>query len=100
MHDPVPKVHSVELLDQNATIKNQYLIASDYVLDNGHVNTVEPGVYFIPYMLKLAKEDAKMNVSHLINWKKVDKWRDVGGIRIEDVVAIDWAGKSVILTDN
>ena len=98
VHDPVPKSFSLSVPATTSGLKNQFIIESDYVLDYGHVNTVEPGVYFIPYLLNLAKNNIGMNVSHMIDWEKVEKWMDVGGVRIEDVIAIDWNGKPVILT--
>jgi hypothetical protein len=61
------------------------------------VHTVEPGIYFIPYLLEGAKNDS-MGVKHLINWDKIAEWQNVGGVRIEDVVAIGYDGVSRIIT--
>ncbi len=55
----------------------------------GHVFTVEPGMYFIPMLLdKLAASDAGRDV----DWPKVDALRPCGGIRIEDNVVVTATG--------
>jgi Xaa-Pro dipeptidase len=46
--------------------------------------TVEPGVYFIPMLLKELKTNLKSNKS--INWNLVEELIPFGGIRIEDNV--------------
>lgn len=55
------------------------------VLEARQVLTIEPGLYFIPSLLKslAAAPQAKQ-----INWDKVDAMRPFGGIRIEDNVII------------
>ncbi|MCE2459883.1 MAG: Xaa-Pro dipeptidase [Pseudomonadales bacterium] len=51
----------------------------------GYVFTVEPGIYFIPSLLKeLAGTDAGRDV----NWAKVEALVPCGGIRIEDNVLV------------
>ncbi|MFK7731526.1 MAG: Xaa-Pro dipeptidase [Pseudomonadales bacterium] len=51
----------------------------------GSVNTVEPGVYFIPSLLeKLKASDLAGNV----NWDRIDEFLPYGGVRIEDNVLI------------
>ena len=55
----------------------------------GHVFTVEPGIYFIPELL--AKWKSENNHTGFINYDKVEKYIDFGGIRIED---------DVLITDN
>lgn len=46
--------------------------------------TIEPGVYFIPMLLKNLKADGR--TKSLIDWKLVDQLLPLGGIRIEDNV--------------
>ena len=55
----------------------------------GHVFTVEPGIYFIPMLLdELAASAAGADV----DWPKVDALRPCGGIRIEDNVLVTATG--------
>ena len=48
------------------------------------VMTIEPGIYFIDMLL--AELKGKPQASD-VNWEKVDRFRQYGGIRIEDDVA-------------
>jgi Xaa-Pro dipeptidase len=53
-------------------------------LEPGMVVTIEPGLYFIDLLLAQLKEKPE---SKDIDWARVDRFRQYGGIRIEDDVA-------------
>lgn len=47
----------------------------------GHVLTIEPGIYFIPELIKRWKADKKFE--HFINYKSLRPFMNFGGVRIE-----------------
>ncbi len=51
-------------------------------LKEGHVFTIEPGIYFIPELIDLWQTQNKFN--EFINWNKVNSYRNFGGIRNEE----------------
>jgi len=55
-------------------------------LETGVVLTIEPGCYFVDYGLSQARNNPE--VSKYLNWEKIEEYKEVGGIRLEDVVAI------------
>jgi Xaa-Pro aminopeptidase len=63
-------------------------------LKKGHVLTVEPGIYFIPALIDKWKSEKKFE--EFINYKKVEEFKDFGGIRIEDDVAVTEKGSQVL----
>jgi Xaa-Pro aminopeptidase len=60
----------------------------------GHVISVEPGIYFIPHLIDIWKNERKFEA--FINYDKVENYRDFGGVRIEDCVLITPDGHHVL----
>lgn len=69
----------------------------DIELEENHLLTVEPGCYFIPALL----DDKNVREKHKehIDWAEVEKWKPVGGVRIEDNILIRPGGNEN-LTNN
>lgn len=63
-------------------------------LETGFVLTVEPGIYFIPQLIDKWKADKKH--TEFINYDKAEKFKDFGGIRIEDNVLVTNTGYRVL----
>ncbi|MBW8040579.1 MAG: aminopeptidase P family protein [Planctomycetes bacterium] len=63
-------------------------------LEAGFVITVEPGLYFIPELIDRWKAEKKC--SDFIDYSMVEKYRDFGGVRIEDDVLVTENGHRVL----
>jgi len=63
-------------------------------LQTGFVLTVEPGIYFIPALIEKWKQERKF--MEYINYDKVQRYLDFGGIRIEDDVLVTSDGFKVL----
>jgi Xaa-Pro aminopeptidase len=63
-------------------------------LEAGFVITVEPGIYFIPELIKRWKADNKN--SQYINYDMIEKYEDFGGVRIEDDILVTENGYRVL----
>lgn len=59
-------------------------------LQAGFVLTVEPGLYFIPELIDIWKAERKFEA--FIDYQEVEKYRNFGGIRVEDDYVITQTG--------
>jgi Xaa-Pro aminopeptidase len=67
----------------------------DMPIRENFLMTVEPGLYFVPALLDDPEKRARFHDA--FNWDALDRWRPVGGVRIEDNVLIT-NGEPVVLT--
>jgi Xaa-Pro aminopeptidase len=63
-------------------------------LQKNFVMTIEPGIYFIPELIDIWKNDDKL--AEFINYEKVETYKDFGGIRIEDDILVTENGARVL----
>ncbi len=63
-------------------------------LEEGFALTVEPGIYFIPELIRQWKVDNKH--TQLINFDALESWYDFGGIRIEEDYLITANGAELL----
>ena len=99
-------VHDMEGLGENNVGYDEEVKRSDQFglaflrlgrrLQEGFVLTVEPGIYFIPALIDLWKNEKKF--LNFINYDKVESYKDFGGIRIEDDVLVTRDGYRVLGT--
>jgi Xaa-Pro aminopeptidase len=58
------------------------------------VMTIEPGIYFIPSLIDMWKAEERF--SEFINYKKLETYKDFGGIRNEEDFVITADGYELI----
>ena len=63
-------------------------------LESGFVITVEPGLYFIPELID--RWQAEKRFEQFIDYARIETYRDIGGIRIEDDVLVVAEGQRVL----
>lgn len=64
------------------------------VLEEDMVVTIEPGLYFSPWLIERGKNDRSLD--GLISWERVEQFLGLGGIRIEDDVQVTLGSPKVL----
>jgi len=62
----------------------------DFPLQESYLMTVEPGLYFIQTLLD--QPSSREKYRDQVQWSEVEKWKDFGGIRLEDDILITAQG--------
>ena len=71
-------------LDVHDVGRKSVTYKSNAILQNGNFITVEPGIYFIDFLMDEAEQSPIL--SKYINIEELEKYRGFGGVRIEDDV--------------
>ena len=97
-------VHDMEDLGEDDvgytdTIRRSHQFGTSHLrlaraLEPGFVVTVEPGIYFIPALIDQWQAQGKFE--NFIDYKKIENYRDFGGVRIEDNVLVHDNGQRVL----
>jgi Xaa-Pro aminopeptidase len=69
----------------------------DLPLGEEFLMTVEPGIYFVPALLDDPERRDKFSAA--VAWDSLDRWRDLGGVRIEDNVLVTRQGPKVLTAE-
>lgn len=72
-------------------------IRVDLPLQEQFLMTVEPGIYFVEALLDAPQRRERFQ--NQVNWDVLDRWRPVGGVRIEDNILITNSGPQVITAE-
>ena len=83
VHDVGGYLKNYPKRSQSAGLKS---LRTRRTLKKGLVITIEPGCYFLEYGLIQAKMNPEL--SKYLNWEKIQEYKEVGGIRLEDVIAV------------
>ena len=65
-------------------------IRVDMPLKENYLMTVQPGLYFIEALLN--DDETRTQFKNQINWSEIEKWKTVGGVRLEDDIFITKEG--------
>lgn len=97
-------VHDLEGMGENVVGYDEEVVRSNEFglaflrfgrkLQEGFVMTIEPGVYFIPDLIDIWKAENKH--AAFINYDVVERYRDFGGVRIEDDILVTATGSRVL----
>ena len=63
-------------------------------LEEGNTITIEPGIYFIPQLIDIWKAENKLD--QFINYDEVVKFKDFGGIRLENDYVVTSEGVDLL----
>jgi Xaa-Pro aminopeptidase len=63
-------------------------------LEVGHVLTVEPGIYFNPFLIDAWKAEGKY--TDFVNYAQVEKFKGFGGIRVEEDFVVTQDGTQLL----
>lgn len=81
-------------LKERATASGTCIYRAAWRLHEGTVMSNEPGIYFIPALIDKSKADGLYK--GIVNYDKLDEYRDFGGIRIEDDIVVTAEGGRII----
>jgi Xaa-Pro aminopeptidase len=73
------------------------MVRVDLPLEPGHCVTVEPGIYLVPALLQ--DEERRRTHADAVDWDRVDRMLEFGGIRIEHDVLVTESGFEVMTAD-
>lgn len=72
--------------EEQRELRKKYEPVNVAILEAGMVTTIEPGIYFIPYLIQKAQKDEES--SKFYNFERIAEFMSVGGVRIEDCILV------------
>ena len=85
---------SYELYAERAAQSGTCAYRAAWRLDEGAVLSNEPGIYFIPALIDKVRAEGKFD--GMVDFDKLESYKDFGGIRIEDDLIVTSTGCEII----